>query len=151
VASVALYSLKCLAVSDFDWRTVSSSYRPGGVSAMGSAYAQVRPFSDAPVCSKKSNTDLAVNVIGMSTQALFTQHMVGPISAMLTLEVKEICIGGFEADGCLRFENVMDLFFESLNAAKDIASGLQADMMCLLFRSDIDPFADFDRSSSGGH
>jgi len=150
-AGVALYSLKCLAVSDFDWRTVSSAYRPGGVSAMASAYAQVRPSSDAPVCSQKSNTDLVVNVIGISTQALFTQFMVGPISAMLTMEVKEICSGGFEANACLRFENVMDLFFESWNAAKDMASGLEADMTCLLFRLDVDPFAKLETSSSGGH
>jgi len=111
VAGVVLYSLKCLAASDFDWRTISSGYRPGGVSAMTSRYAPVVPFSDAPVCSKKSNADLVVNVIGMSTQALFTQYMVGPVGAMLTMEVKEICYGGFETDTCLRFENVMDLFF----------------------------------------
>jgi len=150
VAGVALYSLKCLAVSDFDWRTVSSGYRPGGVSAMSSAYGQVLPFSHAPVCSQKSNTDLVVNVIGASIQALFTQHMVGPISAMLTMEVKEICSGGFEADTCLRFENIMDLFFESLHAAEGMAGGLHADMMCLLFRSDIDPFVKLE-GTAGGH
>jgi len=151
VAGVALYSLKCLAVSDFDWRTVSSGYRPGGVSAMASAYAKVIPFSKAPVCSEKSNTDLMVNVIGTSTQALFTQHMVGPITAMITMEVKEICSGGFEPEGCLRFENVMDLFFESWKAAEDMTSGLQADIVCLLFRSDFDAFTDLGTSTSGGH
>jgi len=148
VAGVALYSLKCLAVSDFDWRTISSGYRPGGVSAMTSRYAQVIPLSQAPVCSKKSGADLVVNVIGASTQALFTQCMVGPISAMLTMDVKELCGGGFEPDACLRFENAMDLFFESWNAGKDMASGLQADMTCLLFRGDADPFEE--AASSGG-
>jgi len=151
VAGVALYALKCLAASDFDWRTVSPGYRPGGVSAMASAHARVLPFSDAPVCARKSNIDLVVNVIGMLVQALFTQHMVGPISAMLTMEVKEICNGGFEADGCLGFENMMDLFFESWNAAKDMVSGIHAEVMCLLFKSDIDPFADFKSSSLSGH
>jgi len=142
VAGVALFSLKCLAASDFDWRTISTGYRPGGVSAMTSVYADVIPFANAPVCSQRSNADLTVDMIGMTIQGLFTQHTVGPVSAMLTMEVKEICIGGFEADTCLRFENMMDLFFESWNAGKDMASGIHADIMCLAFRSDVDPFAD---------
>jgi len=146
---VALFSLKCLAASDFDWRTVSSIYRPG-VSAMVSI-AKVIPFSEAPLCSKQSNTDLVMNVIGMSIQALFTQHMVGPISAMLTMEVKEVCSGGFEADGCLRFENVMDLFFESWIAAQNMASVLHADVSCLLFRTDVDPFAEFETNEYSAH
>jgi len=149
IPGVALFSLKCLAASDFDWRTVSSGYRPGGVSAMTAQYASVVPFSGKPVCSKQSNTDLAMNLAVSLIQGLFTQLMVGPASAMLTMETKEICNGGFEAGTCLRFENVMDLLFESFIAAQNIATGFQADLTCLLFRSDFDPFTNFEGTDTG--
>jgi len=141
VPGVALFSLKCLAASDFDWRTVSSGYRPGGASAITSAYATVIPFSSKPACSEQSNTDLVVHVVTFLIQGVFTQLMVSPISAMLTMEVKEICDGGFKDGTCLRFENIMDLFFESFIAAENIATEFHSDMMCLFFRSNFDPFA----------
>jgi len=149
VAGVALFSLKCLATSDFDWRTISTGYRPGGVTAMTSVYADVTVFSNAPVCSQRSNTDLAMNVVGMTIQGIFTQNMVGPLSAMLFMDVKNICSGGFEADACLRFENVMDLFFESWSAAQEMATAVHADMICLILRSDIDPLKSFEADVAG--
>jgi len=142
-SGISLFSLKCLAASDFDWRVVSSGYRPGGVSALTTKFASVYPHSSKPACSSQHNWDMVKRIAGMMIQSLFTQLMVGPVSAMLTMETKEVCNGGFESGNCLRFENVADLFFESWNAAQDLAGGLQADTRCLLFRSDVDPFADF--------
>jgi len=150
VAGVALFSLKCLAASDFDWRTISAGYRPGGVSALTAKYSSTSPMSSKPVCSTQHNSDLAKRVVGMTAQSLYTQLMVGPVSAMLSMEVKDICNGGFEDGNCLRFENVADLFFESWNAAEYLAYGLYADTQCLLFRSDVDPFAEVS-FVGGGH
>jgi len=138
VAGVALFSLKCLAASDFDWREISPGYRPGGVSALLHGYAPVVPFSAAPVCSQKRNSDMANRIVGMVVQSLFTQLFVGPVSAMLTMEVKEICSNSFEGNSCLRFENVMDTFFESWNAAKQMASSMTVDAQCLFLRADFD-------------
>jgi len=151
VAGVALFSLKCLAASDFDWREISSGYRPGGVSAMSSMYAQVAPFSAAPVCSEKKNTNLIHGILGMIMQSFFTQLMVAPVSALLTMEVKEICSGGFENDGCLRFENVIDLFFESFDAARNLAYAIETEATCLFLRAEVDPFGGFKTVDSGGH
>jgi len=111
VPGIALYSLKCLAASDFDWRTISSGYRPGGVSALSANLATVVSFSNAPDCSQRQNSDAVANIAGMLTQLLFIPLMVGPVSAMLTMGVKDVCNGGFVEDNCLRFENVVDLFF----------------------------------------
>jgi len=142
---ISLFSLKCLAASDFDWRAMSSGSRPGGVSALTAKFASVSPYSSKPVCSSQHNWDMLKGIAGMIIQSLFTQLMVGPVSAMLTMEIREICNGGFEDDNCLRFENIADLFFESWNAAHNLADGLQADVQCLLFRADVDTFrADFE-------
>jgi len=143
-SGISLFSLKCIAASDFDWRVMSSGYRPGGVSALTAKFASVSPHSSKPVCSSEHNWDMIKRITGMIIQSLFTQLMVGPVSAMLTMEVKEVCNGGFEEGNCLRFENIADLFFESSNAAQDLAGGLQVDMQCLFFRADVDPFADLD-------
>jgi len=150
VSGVALYSLKCLAASDFDWRTVSSGYRPGGVTALAATHANVVPLSDAPVCSTQHNFEMARNIIGMAAQLFFTQLMVGPVSAMLTMEVKEICDAGFHGK-CLRFENIMDLFFESWIGAQNLGSGLLSDVLCVLLRIDYDPFQGLNADSSQGH
>jgi len=148
VPGVSLYSLKCLASSDFDWRTISTGYRPGGVSALSTKYAPVVSFADAPVCSQRKSSDMANNIASMALQSLFTQLMVGPVSAMLTMEVKDVCNGGFANGNCLRFENIMDLFFESWNAARNMATNFESEILCILFRGDVDPFASV---PSGGH
>jgi len=141
-SAISLFSLKCLAASDFDWRAISSGYRPGGVSALTAKFASVATHSSKPVCTSQHNWDIVKRIAGMIIQSLFTQLMVGPVSAMLTMEIKEVCNGGFEDGNCMRFENIADLFFESWNAARDLAGGLQIDTQCLLFRKDTDPFAD---------
>jgi len=138
---VPLFSLKCLAASDFDWRSISAGYRPGGVSALTSMDATVHPVSAKPMCGNQRNSDLITRVLGMAVQTLFTQIMVVPISAFLVMDVKEICSSGFAGSTCLRFENVLDLFFESFNTAHALASSIDADLQCLLFHKDVDPFA----------
>jgi len=141
VDGVALFSLKCLAATDFDWRTVSPGYRPGGVSAMMGKYASVVPLSDQPTCAKMRTSHMAVRIVGMAVQSLFTQLMAAPVSAMLMMEVKSICTPGFE--DCMRFENVAAVFFESFSSSHDMVSSIGADVMCLLARADTDPFAEF--------
>jgi len=138
--SVALFSLKCLASSDFDYRTISQGYRQGGVSALTKTWAEVVAASPKPVCAEKENSKMITNLVGMAGQAIFTQLMVGPVCAMLTMGVKEVCNGGFAQGSCLRFENVIDVFFESLNAADAMTSSMQEEVMCLVFRRDINPF-----------
>jgi len=143
VHGIALFSLKCLAAGDFDWRTVAPGYRPGGVSALTAMYSSVTPFSSAPVCSTTSNSDMVIRLLGMATQLLLTQLMVGPISAMLFMESKTICSGGFEHANCLRFENVVDLFFESYTSTHNLVNSISTDISCFLFRTDLDPFSNF--------
>jgi len=140
-AGVSLFSIRCLAASDFDWRVVSPGFRPGGVSAVTAQAAPVLPFSDKTTCPEKRNSDMLARVLSMFIQSLFTQLMVGPVSAMLTMEVKEVCIGGFSAGNCMRFENVADLFFESWDAAAEFPSTIHSDLQCLLFRAQYDPFS----------
>jgi len=140
-AGVSLFSLKCLAAGDFDWRTTASGYRPGGVSALTNMFSIVRPASAASACSREYNSELVTRIFGMVMQLLFTQLMVGPVSAMLTMEVKLVCAGAFEGANCLQFENLADIFFESLNAAQNLAAGIDVDAQCLLFRSNKDPFS----------
>lgn len=165
IPGVALFSLKCLADVSFDWRKITSGYRPGGVSALTAGFAPVVPLSAAPKCSNKRNSDMVTRIVGMMVQSFFTQLMVGPVGAMLTMEVKEVCSSGFESgylsagagesslrkhQNCMNFENIMALFFESLNSAAHISSGLEEDLQCLLFRADVDPFAEFDAGGGGG-
>lgn len=151
VPGVSLFSLKCLAASDFDWRTVSPGVRPGGVSALGATFASVVPFSKRHVCSHKRNSDMIVNIVGLAIQSLFTQLMVAPVSAMLTMEVKEVCGNGFDGDSCLRFENLVDILFESLNHAESAGGQLASDIMCLVARVDSDLFAAPSNDEGGGH
>jgi len=77
--------------------------------------------------------------------------MVAPVSAMLTMEVKEVCGNGFDGDSCLRFENLVDILFESLNHAESAGGQLASDIMCLVARVDSDLFAAPSNDEGGGH
>lgn len=140
---VSLFSLKCLASSDFDWKLISPGYRPGGVSALFNKVATVHVFSSKPICSTQQNSRMASGILDAMLQMWFTQLMVAPVAAMLTMDVKEVCTSGFQHATCLRFENMVDLFFESWNAAHGLAEDLYTDAMCIAFKADVDPFDKF--------
>jgi len=136
---VTMYSIACDVSADFDYRLITSGFRPGGVSAFSAYLVPAAPASQRPACHEQHNTDMAIRVLGMMLQLPFTQLMVAPVGAMLTMSLQDLCPGGAAFDGkCLGFTNVMDLFFESMNACASLYMAIQSDLACLLFRHELE-------------
>lgn len=138
---VALFAITCDAAQDFDYRLISPGYRPGGVSAFSARLATVSPASPQPKCHERSNTHMATSIVATLLQLPFTLLLVPPVGAMLTVGLTKVCPGGAAFDGkCLGFTNMIDTFFEMFNAGLSLTTGLEADLLCFLFREAPDDY-----------